>query len=91
MVNVCHGTSLMQQFLGLLFFIYTNDLIEHLQSTQNVFADNTSLFTITNDPNARAKQICGDLASLMLDILLKRQLLQNHLILNLATMKSKRL
>ena len=38
----------------LLFLIYINNLIENLQSNPKLFADNTSLFTLINDPNATA-------------------------------------
>ena len=72
------------------FFIYISHLTENLQSTKKLFADDTSLFTIINYLNATSKQICEYLISRMVNILLRRQLLQNHLILNLAMMKSKR-
>ena len=42
----------------LLFSIYVNDLTENLQSNPKLFADNTSLFTLINDPNAIVKQLC---------------------------------
>ena len=45
----------------LLLLIYINDLTENLQSNPKLFADNTFLFTIINDPNATAKQLCEDL------------------------------
>ena len=45
----------------LLFLIYINNLTENLQSNPKLFADNTSLFTLINDPNATAKQVCEDL------------------------------
>ena len=45
----------------LLFLIYINNLIENLQSNPKLFADNTSLFTLINDSNATAKQLCEDL------------------------------
>ena len=44
-------------FLG-FFSIYINDLTENLQSNPKLFAGNTSLFTLTNGPNATAKQLC---------------------------------
>ena len=45
----------------LLFLIYINDLTEYLKSNPKLFADDTSLFTLINDPNATAKQLCEDL------------------------------
>ena len=45
----------------LLFLIHINDLIENLQSNPKLFPDDTSLFTLINDPNATAKQLCEDL------------------------------
>ena len=44
-----------------LFLIYINDLTENLQSNPKLFADDTSLFTLTNDASATAKQLCEDL------------------------------
>ena len=43
------------------FLIYINVLTENLQSNPELFADENSLFTIRNDPNATAKQLCQDL------------------------------
>ena len=40
---------------------WLNDITENLQSNPKLFADGTSLFTITNNPNATAKQLCEDL------------------------------
>ena len=45
----------------LLFMISINDLTENLQSNPKFFADDTSLFTIINNPNTTAKQLCEDL------------------------------
>ena len=38
-----------------------NGLTENLKSNQKLFADDASLFTIINDPNTTAKQLCEDL------------------------------
>ena len=43
------------------FFIYINDLTENIQSNPKHVADDISLFTIINDSNATAKQLCEDL------------------------------
>ena len=43
------------------FLIYINDLTENLQSDPKLFADDTSLFILINDPNATAKQLCENL------------------------------
>ena len=45
----------------LLFLIYANDLTENLQSNLKRFADDTPLFTLTNDPDVTDKQFCEDL------------------------------
>ena len=52
-----------------------------LVETSQVYVHSRTCWKYTTSMNA---------ASPMFDILLKRQLLQNHLILNLAVMKSKR-
>ena len=69
MINAHHGASLMLgffkgRFSDLCFFnvlIYINDLTENLQSNPKLFADDTSLFALINDPNATAKQLSEDL------------------------------
>ena len=40
---------------------YINNLTENLQPNPMFFADDISLLTIINDPNATAKQLCEDL------------------------------
>ena len=45
----------------LLFKIYISDLTENFQSKPKLFADDTSLFTLINDPNTIAKHLCEDL------------------------------
>ena len=45
----------------LLFLIYLNDMTENLQSNPKLFAEDTSLFTLINYPNATTKQLCMDL------------------------------
>ena len=45
----------------LLFLIYKNDLPENLQSTEKLFADDTSLFSTVNEPNISASQLKSDL------------------------------
>ena len=66
MTNVHYGVSLMLefrkvQFSELGFFICINDLTKILQSNQKLFADDTSLFRMINDPTATAKQLFEDL------------------------------
>ena len=44
--------------LGPLFFlIYTNDLVDDLSSDANLFADDTSLFTVVYDETVAADQL----------------------------------
>ena len=45
----------------LLFLIHINDLTENLQSNPKLFAEETSLLALINDPNATAKQLYEDL------------------------------
>ena len=45
----------------LLFLIYINDLTEELKCTVKLFADDTSLFTIVNDPKLAADDMNHDL------------------------------
>ena len=48
--------------LGSLFFlIYINDLTENLRCSVKLFADDTSLFTIVQDPNSAASDLNHDL------------------------------
>ena len=67
MANVHDGVLLMLQFhkfhssTSLFFLIYINDLTENLQSNSKLFANDTFLFTLINDANATATQLCEDL------------------------------
>ena len=45
----------------LLFLIYINDLSNNLPSNVKLFADNTSLFSVTHDVNLPAKKLNDDL------------------------------
>ena len=48
--------------LGQLFFLlYINDLSEKITFTVKLFADDTSLFSIVNDPNTFANELNKDL------------------------------
>ena len=40
--------------------IYINDLTENRQSNPKLFAGDTSLFTLINDPNGTVNQLCKD-------------------------------
>ena len=55
------GVPQVSILVSLLFLIYVDDLTENLQSHSRLFADNTSLSTLINDPNATAKQLFEDL------------------------------
>ena len=39
-----------------LFLLYINDIVEYINSTIRLFADNTSLYIIVNDPIQAANQ-----------------------------------
>ena len=45
----------------LLFLIYINDISNNLQSDIKLFADDTSIFSVVNDPNSSAMAINDDL------------------------------
>ena len=45
----------------LLFLIYINDLSDNLSSNVKLFADDTSLFSVTHDVNASARELNDDL------------------------------
>ena len=45
----------------LLFLIYINNLSDNLSSNIKLFADNTSLFSVTHDVNVSAKELNDDL------------------------------
>ena len=45
----------------LLFFIYINDLSDNLSSNVELFADDTSLFSVTHDVNVSARELNNDL------------------------------
>ena len=44
-----------------LFLIYINDLSDNLSSNVKLFADNTSLFSVTHDVNVSAREVNDDL------------------------------
>ena len=44
-----------------MFLVYINNLNEDLKETPILFADDTSLFTVVNDPNVTADDINHDL------------------------------
>ena len=45
----------------LLFLIYINDISQNLESKVKLFADDTSLFSVVNDPNISAELLNNDL------------------------------
>ena len=52
--------------LGPLFFLaYINDLTENLKCNVKLFADDTSLFTVVENPNAAANDMNHDLELIM--------------------------
>ena len=48
----------------LLFLLYINDIVEDIQSTVRLFADDTSLYVIVDDPPTAADQLNSDLAKI---------------------------
>ena len=48
----------------LLFLLYINDIVEDIQSTVRLFADDTSLYVIVDDPPTAANQLYSDLAKI---------------------------
>ena len=46
----------------LLFLVYINDLTANLKCNVKLFADDTSLFTIVNEPNVASEELNHDLA-----------------------------
>ena len=45
----------------LLFLIYINDIVVNIDSTVLLFADNTTLYLIVDDPHEVARQLNSDL------------------------------
>ena len=45
----------------LLFLIYVNDLEDGIKSQIRFFADDTSIFSVVNDPNITARELNDDL------------------------------
>jgi hypothetical protein len=57
--------SLRDQFWGLLFFIiYINDIVADINSSIKLFADDTSLYMIVDDPVDAAETLNTDLAKI---------------------------
>ena len=60
-ISVNAGVSQGSILEPLLFLIYINDLSNNLLSNVKLFADNTSLFSVTHDVNLPAKKLNDDL------------------------------
>ena len=45
----------------LLFLLYINDIVENINSSIRLFADDTSLYIIVDNPNEAANQLNSDL------------------------------
>ena len=63
-LSVLAGVPLGSILGPLLFLIYINDLPENLQSTENLLADDTSLFSTVYEPNISASQLESDLKNI---------------------------
>jgi hypothetical protein len=61
----------------LLFLIYINDITRDLQSSNFLYADDTSLFDVVDDPSSTAVKLNNDLARI------KGDLTRNFLLLHL--------
>ena len=48
----------------LLFLVYINDITDNIQTDINLFADDTSLLEIVNDPVSSAQRLNDDLSRL---------------------------
>ena len=48
----------------LLFLFYINDIVEHIESDINLFADDTSLLELVSDPVVSVQRVQGDLITL---------------------------
>ena len=46
---------------SLLFLIYINDIVNNLTSNARLFADDTSLYVLVNNPNEAAVKLNDDL------------------------------
>ena len=45
----------------LLFFLFINDIVDNINSTNTLFADDTSLYVIVDNPHDTTRQINADL------------------------------
>ena len=50
--------------ISLLFIIFINDIVTDIQSTIKLFADDTSLYLIIDDPNETADSLNNDLTTI---------------------------
>ena len=62
--NVTAGVPQVSILGPLLFFIYINDLASGLSSNAKLFADDTSLFSVTHDINTSANKLNNDSAKI---------------------------
>ena len=61
---ICTGVPQGSILRSLLFLIYTNDIVNYIKTDICLFADDTSLLSVSDDPESSAMDLNADLNSL---------------------------